>query len=72
MQRKPRPEKPIMSRGDDPITFDYKDAPTLLRFVTERGKILPRARTGLDAKGQRALKIAVKRARLLALLPFAA
>ena len=61
-----------MSRGDDPITFYYKDAPTLLRFVTERGKILPRARTGLDAKGQRALKIAVKRARLLALLPFAA
>lgn len=72
MQRKPRPEKPIMSKGDDPIVFDYKDAPTLLRFVTERGKILPRARTGLDAKGQRALKIAVKRARLLALLPFAA
>ena len=72
MQRKPRPEKPIMSKGDAPITFDYKDAPTLLRFVTERGRILPRARTGLDAKGQRALRIAVKRARLLALLPFAA
>ncbi|KKU44591.1 MAG: 30S ribosomal protein S18 [Microgenomates group bacterium GW2011_GWA2_46_7] len=71
-QRKPRPEKPIMSKGDAPITFDYKDAPTLLRFVTERGKILPRARTGLDAKGQRALKIAVKRARILALMPFAA
>lgn len=72
MQHKLRPEKPIMSRGDAPITFDYKDAPTLLRFVTERGKILPRARTGLDAKGQRALKVAVKRARILALLPFAA
>ena len=72
MQRKPRPEKPIMSKGDAPITFDYKDAATLLRFVTERGRILPRARTGLDAKGQRALMIAVKRARMLALLPFAA
>lgn len=72
MQHKLRPEKPIMSRGDAPITFDYKDAPTLLRFVTERGKILPRARTGLDAKGQRALKVAVKRARILAFLPFAA
>lgn len=72
MQRKPRPEKPIMSKGDAPITFDYKDAVTLTRFVTERGKILPRARTGLDAKGQRALKIAVKRARILALMPFAA
>lgn len=72
MQRKPRPEKPIMSKGDAPIVFDYKDSATLMRFVTERGKILPRARTGLDAKGQRALKIAVKRARLLALMPFAA
>ena len=72
MQRKPRPEKPIMSKGDAPIVFDYKDSDTLSRFVTERGRILPRARTGLYAKGQRALKIAVKRARLLALLPFAA
>lgn len=61
-----------MSKGDAPIVFDYKDAATLMRFVTERGKILPRARTGLDSKGQRALKIAVKRARLLALMPFAA
>lgn len=72
MQRKIRPEKPIVSKGDAPITFDYKDAATLTRFVTERGKILPRARTGLDAAHQRALKIAVKRARILALLPFAA
>lgn len=72
MQRKPRPEKPIMSRGDAPIEFDYKDAATLMRFVTERGKILPRARTGLDAAHQRQLKIAVKRARMLALMPFAA
>lgn len=72
MQRKPRPEKPIMSKGDAKIDFDYKDTATLTRFVTEQGRILPRARTGLDAKGQRALRIAVKRARLLALLPFAA
>lgn len=72
MQRKIRPEKPIVSKGDAPITFDYKDAATLTRFVTERGKILPRARTGLDAAHQRALRIAVKRARILALLPFAA
>lgn len=72
MQRKIRPEKPIVSKGDAPITFDYKDAATLTRFITERGKILPRARTGLDAAHQRALKIAVKRARILALLPFAA
>jgi len=72
MQRKPRQEKPIMSKGDAKITFDYKDTATLTRFVTEQGRILPRARTGLDAKGQRALMIAVKRARMLSLLPFAA
>ena len=72
MQRKPRPEKPIVSKGDAPIEFNYKDVETLTRFVTERGRILPRARTGLDVVHQRALKIAVKRARLLALLPFAA
>jgi small subunit ribosomal protein S18 len=72
MQRKPRPEKPIMSRGDAPIEFDYKQPEVLTRFVTERGKILPRARTGLDAAHQRQLKIAVKRARMLALMPFAA
>ncbi len=71
MQKKMRPEKPIMSKNDAPITFDYKDAATLSRFVTEKGRILPRARTGLDAKGQKALMTAVKRARMLALLPFA-
>ena len=72
MQKKIRPEKPIVSKGDAPITFDYKDVATLQRFVTERGRILPRARTGLDSAHQRALKIAVKRARMLSLLPFAA
>jgi len=71
MQRKPRPEKPIMSKGDAPIVFDYKDPATLLRFVTEKGRILPRARTGLDSKSQRELMKQVKRARMLALLPFA-
>ncbi len=72
MQRKPRPEKPIMSKGDAPIVFNYKDVATLSRFLTEQGRILPSERTGLDSKGQRALRIAVKRARMLALLPFAA
>ena len=72
MQKRIRPEKPIVSKGDAPIIFDYKDPDTLMRFVTERGKILPRARTGLDAPHQRALRMAVKRARMLVLLPFAA
>ena len=53
----------------DPI--DYKDVDLLKKFITERGKILPRRLTGLTAKQQRELTQAVKRARLLALLPFA-
>jgi small subunit ribosomal protein S18 len=52
----------------DPI--DYKDVELLRKFITERGKILPRRITGLTAKQQRDLTIAVKRARILALLPF--
>lgn len=51
-------------------TIDYKDVELLHKFVTERGKMLPRRITGLTARQQRALTRAVKRARLLALLPF--
>jgi small subunit ribosomal protein S18 len=50
--------------------IDYKDTDLLRKFITERGKILPRRITGLTAKQQRALTESVKRARLLALLPF--
>jgi small subunit ribosomal protein S18 len=52
----------------DPI--DYKDVDLLKKFITERGKILPRRITGLTARQQRDLTTAIKRARLLALLPF--
>jgi small subunit ribosomal protein S18 len=52
----------------DPI--DYKDVDLLRKFVTERGKILPRRITGLTSKQQRDLTLAIKRARILALLPF--
>lgn len=52
----------------DPI--DYKDVELLRKFVTERGKILPRRITGLTAKQQRDLTKAIKQARILALLPF--
>ncbi|MDA3850473.1 MAG: 30S ribosomal protein S18 [Spirochaetaceae bacterium] len=48
----------------------YKDADTLRRFTTERGKILPRRITGSCAKHQRLLTREIKRARSLALLPF--
>ncbi|MCT7948551.1 30S ribosomal protein S18 [Ancylothrix sp. C2] len=62
-RRRVSPIKP-----DDPI--DYKDVDLLRKFITERGKILPRRITGLTAKQQRDMTLAIKRARILALLPF--
>ena len=50
--------------------IDYKDISRLRRFVSERGKILPRRRTGACAKHQRRVAMAIKRARFLALLPY--
>lgn len=52
--------------------IDYKDVAKLRKFITERGKILPRRITGTCAKHQRQLTIAIKRARNVALLPFTA
>ena len=52
------------------LRIDYKDADVLRRFITERGKILPRRITGTCAKHQRVLAMAIKRARMIALLPF--
>lgn len=54
------------------VLIDYKDTDTLRRYITDRGKILPRRVTGSCAKCQRKLSTAVKRARALALLPFTA
>ncbi|MBD2346699.1 30S ribosomal protein S18 [Anabaena subtropica] len=50
--------------------IDYKDVDLLRKFITERGKILPRRITGLTAQQQRDLTLAIKRSRLVALLPF--
>jgi small subunit ribosomal protein S18 len=50
--------------------LDYKNMRLLEQFVSERGKILPSRITGVSAKRQRLLKKAIKRARVLALLPF--
>ncbi|ARK32910.1 MULTISPECIES: 30S ribosomal protein S18 [Bacillaceae] len=50
--------------------IDYKDTDLLKRFISERGKILPRRVTGTSAKYQRQLTIAIKRARQIALLPY--
>ncbi len=50
--------------------IDYKDINTLKKYITEGGKILPRRMTGVCAKHQRVLAKAIKRARLVDLLPF--
>ncbi len=49
--------------------IDYKDVDLLRKFVTERGKILPRRITGLTSQQQRELTLAIKRSRIVALLP---
>lgn len=49
---------------------DYKDVALLSKFISERGKIFPRSKTGVSSKQQRVLTIAIKRARHIALLPF--
>lgn len=55
----------------DNVEFiDYKDVDQLRRFTSDRGKILPRRKTGTCAKHQRRLATAVKRARHLALMPY--
>ena len=60
-----------VKKSDIPEVFDYKNPDSLKIFTTERGKIIRRSRTGIGAKQQRALTKAVKRARILALMPFA-
>lgn len=52
--------------------IDYKDLPRLKKFITEKGKIIPRRMSGTCAKHQRELAEAIKRARIIALLPFKA
>jgi len=56
--------------SDDAEPIDYKDPQGLRYFVTERGKIVPRRISGVCAKHQRSVQLAIKRARTIALLPF--
>ena len=51
-------------------SIDYKDVASLKKFISERGKILPRRITGTCAKHQRELTVAIKRARHIALMPY--
>jgi small subunit ribosomal protein S18 len=66
----------MRGKKGDPIAelrirvIDYKDEKLLSRFISERGKILPRRLSGVSARHQRQLSVAIKRARYLALLPY--
>ncbi len=59
-------------KNDPDLYFDYRDVKTLQRYIDVYGHIEPISRTGLSAKQQRQLAVAIKRARHLALLPFVA
>ena len=63
-------KKVCMFCADRVDEIDYKDVNKLKRYVSERGKILPRRITGNCAKHQRALTVAIKRARHIALMPY--
>ena len=65
-----RRKKVCVFCGENNSVIDYKDVNKLKRYVSERGKILPRRITGNCAKHQRALTVAVKRARHIALIPY--
>ncbi len=68
-----RPRKKVCTFCVDKVeSIDYKDVAKLRRFITERGKILPRRISGNCAKHQRQVTVAIKRARNIALLPFTA
>lgn len=56
--------------GDKAQTIDYKDVKLLQRYISEKGKIVPSRITAVNLKNQRKLAQAIKRARMLALLPF--
>lgn len=72
-RRRYTPRRKVCMFCSDKIkTPDYKDIKRLQRFISDRGKILPRRRSGTCAKHQRGLAVAVKRARHVALLPFVA
>lgn len=70
-KKRGRRKKRVCQCCADKVTqVDYKDISKLRRYVSERGKILPRRITGNCAKHQRALTTAIKRARHIALMPY--
>lgn len=75
-QRSPGGRKPFLRKKvcrfckTKDLTIDYKDAKALRPYLTERGRILPRRISGVCAKHQRMISTAIKRARILAIVPF--
>lgn len=70
-ERGRRPRKRVCSFCVDKVeSIDYKETHKLRKYVTERGKILPRRISGNCAKHQRQVTVAIKRARAIALLPY--
>ena len=70
--RRNRPRrKAIVALEDENSSIDYKNPELLRFFISERGKLLPARMTGVSPKQQRSLARAIKRARMIALLPFA-
>lgn len=68
-----RPKKKICTFCSEKAeSIDYKDVNKLRKFITEKGKIMPRRASGACAKHQRQLAIAIKQARMMALLPYSA
>ena len=67
--RRPR-RKVCAFCAEKAVSVDYKDTAQLKRFITESGKIAPQRATGVCAKHQRELATAIKRARVMALLPY--
>lgn len=72
MENRSRKKKSCFFTENNINFIDYKDEKTLRRFITERGKIVPRRISGTSAKHQRILATAIKRARHMGLLPFVA
>ena len=70
--KKPSKKKVCIFCVDKVEAIDYKDVNKLKKFMTEKGKILPRRQTGVCSAHQRELTEAIKRARVMALLPFKA
>lgn len=69
-KRRPTSRKVCAFCTDKVEAIDYKDTARLKRYMTEKGKIVPRRASGVCAKHQRELATAIKRARVMALLPY--